>query len=285
MPTIRAATIADLPSVASYLSSRFRGEGGANRYRRFFEYPWLSDRPNIGFLLEDAGQVRGFVGAIYSRRTIRGEMHQLCNLNSWSVDEEHRRLSLLLVKRLIDQPGYTVTCFSPSEKVTGLLAFFKFKTWTSEKVLLTPINGLRSALRSPRVRVLTPGRGLEEELDDVERGIYEDHRSYRCGHMLLVRGDRRSYVVTVRRGRGQRAFADVLYASDPALLVESIAHTHWPLFRAHGTFVTGVDRRFVKELPPAVYVYRGLRPIQYLTRSLDLTDIDTLYSELVPMYG
>jgi hypothetical protein len=287
MAAIRAATEADLPAISRYLAERMGHGYPPARYRRFFEYQW-APRPNLGFLIEEGTSVRGFIGAIYSVRKIRGADHRICNINSWSVDEAHRKLSLAMAMRLLAQPGYSFTCFSPAEVVVECLRFFKFETWHVEKVLFTPAHGLRNAVRRPRVRVLTPesaGAAFEAALDDTQRQIHRDHAPYRCGQMLIERGDRRSYVVTVRRGRGARAFADVLHASDPALFVEAIAYTHLPLWRAHRTFLTGIDQRFVEHVGPTTYVYRGLRPLQYRSASLTLHDIDTLYSELVPIFA
>lgn len=289
MAAIRAAAEADLPAISRYLADRMGHGYPPERYRRFFEYRW-APRPNLGFLIEDGGSVRGFIGAIYSVRNIRGAEHRICNINSWSVDEEHRKLSLMMAMRLLAQPGYSFTCFSPADVVVECLKFFKFETWRVEKVLFTPAHGVRAALTAsrPRVRVLTPQRdaaAFEAALDETQRQIYRDHAPYRCGHMLIERGDRRSYVVTVRRGRGGRAFADVLHASDPSLFVEAVAHTHVPLWRAHRTFLTGIDRRLVEHVPAATYVYRGLRPLQYRSPTLTLNDIDTLYSELVPIFA
>ena len=42
-PTVRPAAPADRDAIAAYLAEHLRGEGGAARYRRFFDYRWLSD--------------------------------------------------------------------------------------------------------------------------------------------------------------------------------------------------------------------------------------------------
>lgn len=286
MATIRAAVDADLPAVASYCAARMDGNQPPERFRRFFDYRW-AERPNLGFMIDDGGKVGGFIGAIYSVRTIRGEEHRLCNINSWAVDPEHRKLSLLMAKKLLDQRGFTFTCFSPSEVVAECLRFFKFETSPTDKVLFTPAHGLSRRLRG-RVRVHTPAHGVTEFealLDHAQKRIFRDHAPYRCGQLLIEAGDRRSYVVTVRRGRGAKVFADVLHASDPALFVEAIGHTHLPLWRAHGTVLTGIDRRLLREVSRTSYVYRGFRPLQFRSPTLGLRDIDALYTEIVTICG
>jgi hypothetical protein len=287
MATIRAALDDDLPAISKYLADRMDGNFPPALFRRCFEYRWAR-RQNLGFLIDDGGSVRGFIGAIYSDRHLRGADHQLCNINSWSVDEDYRKLSLPMAKRLLDQPDFTFTCFSPSKVVAECLRFFKFETSPVEKVLFTPAHGLLRALRRLPFKVVTPDpdpASFEALLDETQRRLYRDHLDYRCAHLLIHHEDRRCYVVTVRRGRGWRAFADVLYASDPELLVEFVVGTHLPLWRAHGTFLTGIDRRWFRKIPHAVHVYRGLRPLQWRSRTLNLADIDALYTELVTLYA
>lgn len=283
-PIIREARERDLTAIAAYLAPRLGGRGGARRYRRFLEYPWLTEKPNLGYVIDDDGQVGGFIGAIYARRVVGGREHLFCNLTSWHVEERFRNLSLALAGRLLAQPGCTFTTCSPSERVVEVLKFFKFQVLDPEKMVFAPFSGLADSLRRPRARV-SWGRDLPDRLTGPERRIFDDHRSYRCGHFLVERGAARCYFVTVRRGRGARAFADVLYASDPNLLAESIAFTHVPIALTHGTVFTGIDRRLLRRRPADAFVYRSLRPLMFRSDSVTAQDIDALYSELVPMYG
>lgn len=283
-PVIREAQAADVQAVASYLAPRMGGSGGPERYRRFLQCDWISDKPNIGVLIEDGRQIGGFLGAIYARRRVGAADHLFCNINSWHVEERFRRLSLQMMARLLARQDCTFTCFSPSVRVVELLKFFQFRQLDSGKVVFSPLVGLADLWRRPWPRVFW-GAALEARLTDDEQRIRRDHRSYRCGHFLIERGARRSYFVTVRRGRGIRAFADVLHASDTGLLADSIAHVQAPIGLTHRTFLVGVDRRLLRSSPAGTFVYRGLRPLMFRSKGVGPEAIDTLYSELVPMYG
>lgn len=283
-PIIREARAADLTAVASYLAPRMGGRGGEERFRRLWEYGWLDDKPNLGFLIEDRGEVGGFVGAIYARRRVRERELLFCNLTSWHVDERFRNLSLTLMARCLAQPNLTFTTFSPTEHVVQVLKFFKFQLLDAEKVMFAPVSGLAGLVRRPRARIFW-GKDLPGHLTDPERRIFEDHRSYRCGHFVVEQGGERCYFVTVRRGRGARAFADVLYAGNPGLLAEAIALTHLPIWLTHRTVLTGLDRRLLRSQPAGAFAYRGSRPLMFRSDALGAEDIDTLYSELVPLYG
>ena len=114
----------------------------------------MPDRPNLGFLIEDGGQVRGFIGAIYARRRLLSGERVVCNVNSWAVDDDYRQLGLFMAKRLLDQQDMAFTCFSPSERVVELLRFFKFETWETEKVLFPIGSGLTRIMTASRTRLL-----------------------------------------------------------------------------------------------------------------------------------
>ncbi len=278
MPQIRAATEADISAIGDYLASRLTHRDPA-RYRRFFGYRWMLERPNLGFLIEEQGRIGGFIGAIYARRQLAAGPRTVCNINSWAVDDDYRQLGLLMAKRLLDQKDMAFTCFSPSERVVELLRFFKFETWNSEKVLFPLGSGLGRLNAAFRTCV----RGLHAADDDRHRLIFADHKGYRLARFVLERGARRCYVIAGKRGRGTKTFADVLYASDPEVLVESIARATVHVALELHTPIIGIDRRLFKTVPRDTIAYRKLRPLQF--RGIALAELDTLYSELVPILG
>ncbi len=280
MPQLRAATESDLHAIGDYLASKLKPEPA--RYRRFFQYPWMREKPNLGYLIEDAGRIRGFLGAIYARRELPSGSRMVCNINSWAVDDEHRQLGLMLAKKLLDQKGMAFTCFTPSVRVVELLTFFKFETWSSEKVLF-PIGSGLGRLTSVVRTGLIEGAELRRTADPKHAAILDDHANYHLACFALERGDRRCYVIAGRRGKGAKVFADVLYASDPALLVESVVRAHVHLARVLRTPIIGIDARWIERVPRDTLTYRKLRPLQY--RGIALAELDTLYSELVPILG
>lgn len=280
MPQLRAATESDLHAIGDYLASKLKPDPA--RYRRFYQYPWMPERPNLGYLIEDAGRIRGFLGAIYARREMASGPRTICNINSWAVDDEHRQLGLMLAKKLLDQKDMAFTCFTPSDRVIELLTFFKFETWSSEKVLFPIGSGLTRLGSAIRTRVIA-GDDLRRTADARHRAILEDHAGYHLARFALERGDRRCYVIAGRRGHGVKVFADVLYASDPALLVESISRAHVYMARVLRTPIIGIDARWLARVPRDTVTYRKLRPLQY--RGVPLAQLDTLYSELVPILG
>lgn len=283
MSDVRPARASDLDAISNFLAPALKGIGGPARYRRLFEYGWLADKPDLGILLEERGQVRGFIGAIYADRWIAGERRRVCNLTSIAVDASHRKHTLRMFGMLFARRDLTFTCFSASEAVAKILEFFKFARTSSERVIIHPFVRLRDGLR--RVELISDLRTLERELPPEQREISMHHRPYRCGQFLLVAGARRCFIITARRGRDVRAFADVLYASDPELLLSHLPRLHIPLLRAHATILTGLDRRWVTSMPGLAFHYDRLRAVHVRSVSTAPHAPDALYSELVLSQG
>ncbi|HEY4240958.1 MAG TPA: hypothetical protein VGM88_14140 [Kofleriaceae bacterium] len=287
MTTVRHATATDLPAIATFLAATLKG-GAPARYRRFFEYTWLADKPDLGAVIVDDGAVHGYVGAIYADRHRAGATHRFCNLTSIAVDEPYRKHTLSAMALVMKPKAVTYTCFSPSPQMTEILDFFKFQHRANEKLVVGPLSvagGVRGWGRAltRRPRIVTAAAALDAALGEDERAIARDHRAYRTAQILIEHGERRCFLVAVRRGRGARVFADILYASDPALLVEHLPHVHGPLFLALGTVLTGLDPRW--GAPKPAFRYTKLRPIYARSPDLPLDAIDPLYSEFIPMYG
>jgi len=282
---VRPALESEIPRIAEFLASRLKGEGGPARYRRYLEYRWPVDRPDVGIVIEDGDEIRGFIGAIYSDRVIADRVHRFCNLTSIAVDESHRKLTLSAFGQLLKRKDTTFTNFSGSEAVQKIFDFFKFKHRPGERAIV-PITGAgipRRVLR--RVKVTTDLDQIIPMLGPTERKIAEDHASYRCAQLVIEREDHRSHVIAVRRGRGLKVFADVLYASDRQLLVEELASIQPSLVRSLGTLLVGVDRCWMPAPPRLSFVYAKLRPTYARSPVLEIGDVDLLYSELVPMSG
>jgi hypothetical protein len=278
---VRPIDSEDLARVTEFLAERMRGAGGAARYRRTLEYTWACERPNYGFLIEDAGQVRGVLGAIYSRRCIAGAEHRFCNMTGWCVDESYRWASLGLLRAMLAQPDYTFTNFSANPPVVTILERLGFQRLDSGK-LLFPV-GLAGPPASPGARVLHRPADVRAVLATEDRVIFDDHARYRCGQFVIVAGGQCCYLVTVKRGRRSVYFADVLYASQPRLLTENVRSLFWPLFRRHGTLVIGIDARFV-HAPPR-FALRFPRPSFFRGTGLSPDRIASIYSEMVGIYG
>jgi hypothetical protein len=201
-------------------------------------------------------------------------------MTSWCVAEKHRRLSLSLLRAMLDQPGYTFTNFSPTPGVAKILERCDFVQLDSVKYLIpavaagAPTGRARIAYRPEEVRAL---------LSEDERKMFDDHSRYRCGQFAISSSGRQCYVVTVRRGKRGLNFADVLYASRPELLEEHLGSLSMRASLHHRTPVLGVDSRYLRRSPRLAYQLP--RPSYFLGNGVSASNVAAIYSEIVSIYG
>ncbi len=69
-------------------------------WQRLFEPGW-EQQGHCGFGLFDGSRVVGFLGVLFSTRTIRGRDWPICNLATWAVLPEYREHSLRLLMRVL----------------------------------------------------------------------------------------------------------------------------------------------------------------------------------------
>ena len=80
-----------------------------SHWKNLFCYPWATPEDYVGFKLQNDQTIVGFIGLIFCKREIRGEIHKFCNLTSLIVEEEYRKESLALFLEIRKIEGYTLT--------------------------------------------------------------------------------------------------------------------------------------------------------------------------------
>jgi len=96
-------------------------------WRKQFNPPWGGHRDYCGYMLLDDKQPVGFLGLLFSRHPIHGQIEEFCDLAAWIVKEEYRSNSLALLFPLLKEKNLTITTFTASNRVITVLK----KTWLS----------------------------------------------------------------------------------------------------------------------------------------------------------
>ena len=68
----------------------------------------------------------GFVGTLYSKKTLKNKKFIFCNIHSWIVDKNHRLYSFFLIQNLVKKK-INLTAFTAVETLKGLLKKFGFE--------------------------------------------------------------------------------------------------------------------------------------------------------------
>ncbi|MBF0308634.1 MAG: hypothetical protein HQL56_03800 [Magnetococcales bacterium] len=284
-PVLEPIRDQDIAEVCAFIREHHATTMGLLPCQRAFCHDWDPDKPNNGYLLRDGERLVGVLGAIYSRRLIRGREERLLNLTSWVVLEPYRAHSLKLMQALLKQPGFHVTSLSPSAHVVRLYERLKFQFLDNASVGIPH-------LFLPRLK----GGGLcTEEVDLLKEGlpaevvrILHDH-----DNMPSMVGTRRLIVGTPQRSalvffRIAPHFlqpllaATLLYVSDAEILLANLdlvkRHLLWR-YRALHTRVA--LRHLGGRRPWLAWDFLDVNRQQYLSQTLHAADFDNLYSEWV----
>ncbi|HVJ29593.1 MAG TPA: hypothetical protein VNA66_04725 [Gammaproteobacteria bacterium] len=279
--SVRGATAADVPAITRFLHG-FWPQIPPATWRSLFEYDWVKDKPDLGFVLTDAqGALAGFLATIYADRDTPHGRVRFCNVSSWAVLPEQRACALLLVREVLNRRECAITNLSPSPEAQAFFLRTGFQPLDDAKVVWLPFANPTTLRCAPGTRVEDDPVRLHELLDERGRRIVADH--LRCRHLVVEQRGALSHVVRiVRRKRGIRV-SEILYCSDSALLARTFERVKLHILRCDRAAALVADRRILGENAP-----RGLRVKRKACfRSSQVTpaDVDNLYSEyaLLPM--
>lgn len=292
---VRAVRPDDIPAVCALLQDA-SDEGTfesmrAEQWRRIFAYPWLAEKPDLGFALTDGDRIVGFLGTIYARRAIGGMSGLVCNLTSWYVRPGYRGWGAALLRAAL-RDDVTYTSLSPTPVSQQALGMMGFRPSSRTRFWLPP--GLHvDTLRHRRPEIVTDPQRVRAALTAEQRAVFDDHAPY-CLQLLVRDGAETAYIVAIRRERRrplpsarvprllQRRvrvpYSELLYCSHPHLLARHLERIkHAILWRQRSLFLVAA----ASFLPAST---RGLeRPDVALFRSpvFDGTALDRLYSEFL----
>src|SRR5262249_43902633 len=137
----------------------------------------------FGWVLVDGDEVVGFIGTIFSDRTIRGQTVRLCNLSNWIVKQEYRMHSLALHGRVIADKSVTVTNMSPTPQVLKLIEKLGFTVMDKSERIIFPVVTPRSF--TDRCEILTEPHAIKGALEGERLRFFRDHQLPFNHHVLL----------------------------------------------------------------------------------------------------
>lgn len=270
----------DVAGVADFLHANLNDRVPAPAWLRAMSVPWKVDAPNHGFMLRDGDRVVGAYLAFYSERVVAGQLERFCNLGAWCVMPEFRFHSMRLLKALLAQDGYHFTDLSPSGTVVPLNTRLKFRPLDTATALI-PNLPWPTLIR--RTRISADPTVIEGALAGAELELYRDHaRTAAAHHLVLISGGDSCYVMFRKVTRKDLpVFAAILHAGNPELFRRAIRPLARHLLINYRLVATLAELRIVTYRPRPSVMLRSPRPKMYRSATLEPTQIDDLYSELV----
>lgn len=277
MAFVRPARPQEIGTICDFLHTFMDPSVSPERFQRLFTYPWMADKPDLGFVLDNDGEIVGFISTIYADREINGRTERFCNLSSWYVHPDHRAKSLSLLSTVHRQGDLVFTNLTARPAVQKISQAMRYQLLDTYKLFAFPFAQLWTLFR-PWPAVFTDPKQIEPLLTAPQRRILADHRHTDCRHLLLGQGPDACYLVWKRRVKQSVPFCELLFVSNPALLRRHFELVKWIVF-CHGRApLLAVDERLLGARLPLLYPYE--RITLFLAKRAGRADIDNLYSEL-----
>ena len=255
---------------------------GEQDWRNVFDYQWDHEEGHCGYALLAEGEVVGMLGMVFSERYINGAPKKFCNLHTWWVREDHRGRSLSLLRPVLRLDEYTITHFTPCDKVRALSQRLGFETLDSQLKILLPSDVFRSNRLSDESSLIFDEEAIEEKLAERDQRILTDHRPYGCGHLLVRVGDDNCYLLYTHVQRHRIGYCHIHYISNMDVFAAQERAIRSSILRRHNVRFVAIDARLVRD----VKLRRSFdfwAPAHGLYKSADIgpEQIDNLYSDVV----
>lgn len=252
---------------------------GEQEWRDVFDYQFDSGEDYCGYAMLDNGRVVGMLGMVFSQRWIEGEIKRFCNLHTWWIREDYRGRSLLLLRPVLKLQGYTITHFTPCDRIRAITKErLGFQDLNSQLRILLPLGDRFAATKE----ILFDESVIAERLAAHERRILQDHRPYRVGHLLLEAGGDYCYVLYTHVVRHRLPYCHIHYISNKTTFAKREPLVRSALLHRHSARFVALDERLMDDLD----VRRSFKfwaPAHAVFKSSDVRpdQIDNLYSDVV----
>ncbi len=276
-PFIRPAGPDDIEPVAALLHEKMNPKVPVARWRQLMTYSWLTNKPDLGRVVDWGGRVCGFLGMVYSDRPVRGRTERIVDVSSWYLEKElrGRGFGVGLMRAALADPDCTYCTMTASKLRLPIFAAAGFQVLDDQRLVWR-----RSDAGDPRLAVEQDAATVWAAADVDQRRILDDHAGLAVTPVLAQRDDARCLLMfSVKRKGADVDTWDVLYTSDRRFLADhgqALAEALLPVESA----ALAADRRFVNGAAPGAKAEPLPVPRFYKSARLAPHEIDHLYSEL-----
>ena len=249
---------------------------------RVFTPGWESPEDYCGYGLFDGAEMVGFLGFVFSQRTIDGRLEKFCNLTSWIVRESHKGHSISLMLALRKLKDYTITDFSATGGAIEISKRLGFQV-LDDRVTVLPNIPLTILVPQPELNIITEKSVIYQKLAPSEQKIFADHEALPRCHHLLVEKDRSCYIIFNLVKNAKFPFVHIQYLGNAELFVRHSLVIRQAIDALCGyTSWVIVDHRMLNGLKPLFCFNLPIEVCRlYKSPTLKPEQIDNLYSELV----
>ena len=254
-------------------------------WQSLFNYRWKAPDDPLGFVLEDNGEIVGYLGAICSRRVIAGRQEKFCNITSWVTDKNHRQQAIMLLTPILKLRDYTITNQTPAKHIHPLFTKLGFQELERKRIILFPFPEFKRLIAPSGFRATTDKNLIAKILKGPDATIFKDHLPLRCGHLLIHSKETYSYAVFTKTKGRKYHFSHVHYISNKPVFFANLNKVRFHLLKANRTLFTMIDSRFAGDVKISrSRLAEWAMPTLYKSATLKPGQIDNLYSELILLH-
>ena len=277
MVALRPAVANDIPAIIKFLHDHMDRRISHQRWRRILDYNWPGEKLTRGWLVEDAGDIVGYLGLVYAPRVIDGADHCLVNLTSWYLRRPYRDLktALAMLRAATADDAATYTVFSSRPAVTRLMRRGGFRCLDDTRFVWH-----RTDAGPGDLEVWSEPAAIRSRLPLPARQVFDDHAAFNATPYLIQApgGETCFLLMSIRQKGADIAYHEALHVSDPSVFAahaQQFADTVLPAEKA----LVAVDCRFLAgqtaetEPIPAPRFFKSSR--------LQPRQVDFLYSEIL----
>lgn len=278
--TTRPMDAEEFPAVYEALLRDFQGGRIPEvTWRRIVEHTWAPEGTVRGHVMLEGDRIVGFMGFIFSDRTIAGRPERVCNLTSLVVAGPWRRHSLSFVVAALRMPGITISDLTPTPGVAAILRRVGFAELERSVTVLLPVP---PGSARPGVTVLDDPGAIAAALPPGDARALDDHRPYGCEALMLKGNDGPCHVVFGRHSSRGVRYTTIYAIGRPEVFRREGATLRGAILsRTGGMFLVADTRLLGGGTLPFSFRWSLAAPRMVRSATLAPEQVDNLYSEFV----
>ncbi|MBP0617184.1 GNAT family N-acetyltransferase [Jiella mangrovi] len=281
---VRPAGDGDVDRVAGLLHDRMNARIPAETWRLLLDYPWRPPEAERGWLVEDDGEIVGFMGTIYSDRQTSAGLRRFCDLSSWYLMAAYRGTGIgdELLRAGMAKPDVTYQTMTARRATGRKIRALGFSILDDSRSLFRPAGGEGERPDDGDLRLIRDPAEIRERLTAQERRMLDDHHGFDIHHAFLeTEAGQGTWLVWQRKLKGEAvAYHDVLHASNYDFLSASAARIAG-LVCVGEKAVLAIDTRMMNAGDDPGEVEIIPLPRWYRPRDVGPRDVGHLYSEVL----
>lgn len=247
------------------------------------EINFLKQQPIGYILIENDKNIVGFLGTIFSKRTINEISVEHCYLHSWVVFERFRLQAFKLILPILEKNIF-ISTYSPIKSLEGLYKKFDFEEshFYSKLILMLPFFNFRKK----QITLSKKTDIFQECLLSQEKKIFNDHNFTNIDKMIIYfngnKNDNIFFIVKKRKKFRFIPILEIIYISDFEKFKYYEKDINLKLVKEFKTILFKINYSKNNEIFSKNYFFtrRIKKKVYYLNKPKNF-NFDVLYSEFL----